>query len=474
MIDWDSILRDILHSWWMVVIAALTTGLIVGGILELRYKPLYRSSATFLIGRSGFSHQEIYDNLTQAETTTKQYAQVVSSSILRGRVCEDLGLPSFDASVNVSVVESTNLMILTVTADSPGKAFLINRSVYKNAKDLMGLFLDNVTMMELEAARIPGGPANALSLRHDMLLAALLGASAMVCLLAYISSLKETIKTPEDINRKVDTPLLGTIYYEKKHGCLRKKHFGKKRRSSALLVSNPMQSFGFLESYRMLSTRVRHALERGNKKVLMVVSISENEGKSTVCANLALSLAQQGKRVILIDCDFRKPSLYKIFETEVSEEADLGTAIREKRLPKFGKIASEQCLYTLFCRQPQMKIWDFKSLQFFNTVLKKLREHADYILIDSSPMAFVSDAEEYVTLADACLLVVRQDLMEASYINDAVDNLEDTGTELLGCVLNGVRRGVIQQAQAQSRYYGSVYGNYSHYRQNIGKKEEQG
>ena len=112
------------------------------------------------------SYQKIYDNLSQAEKTTKQYSQVVESSILRSRVCEELGLSSFDADVSVDTVESTNLMMMSVTADTPRKAFLINRSIRKNALDLMGFFLDGVTMMELEAARIPQEPINPLRPRR--------------------------------------------------------------------------------------------------------------------------------------------------------------------------------------------------------------------------------------------------------------------------------------------------------------------
>ncbi len=464
VIDWDCLLRDLMHGWWMIVLAALTAALLLGAVRELSYRPLYRASTTFVIGRAGFSYQQIYDNLNQAETTTKQYSQVVNSSILQSRVCEELGLPAFDASVSVKAVESTNLMVMSVTADSPRKAFLINRAVRASALDLMGFFLDGVTMMELEAAQIPERPINPLSLSRDMRLAALLGAAVMVVLLSLISYRKDTIKNPEDIGRKVDTHLLGTIYYEKKRRNPLQKRLNKRSRKTSLLLTNPMLSFGFLESYRMLAARVRLALDRGSRKVLMITSVSENEGKSTVSANLALAMAQEGKKVLLVDCDFRSPSLYKIFDMDVSEDEDLTVAIRNRRVPALGKIKRSPGVFTLFCRRPRMKPWDMDSLTFLADTLQQMREYVDYVLIDTSPMAFVSDSEEYAALTDASLLVIRQDLMEASYINDAVDNLEDTGTELIGCVFNGVRRGMVGRAQERSHYHGSAYGNYSHYR----------
>ncbi|MDO4974573.1 MAG: polysaccharide biosynthesis tyrosine autokinase [Eubacteriales bacterium] len=464
VIDWDCLLRDLLHGWWMILLGALTAALLMGGIRELRYQPRYLSSTTFVIGRAGFSYQQIYDNLNQAEQTTKQYAQVVNSSILRTRVCEELGLSSFDASVSVNTVKSTNLMVMSVTADSPRKAFLINRSVRKNALDLMAFFLTGVTMMELEEAQIPTSPMNPLRLSQDVRTAAIAGALLIAALLALISFRKDTIKNTEDVGRKVDTRLLGTIYFEKKRFNSRQQRFGKGKRKTSLLLTNPMLSFGFLESYRMLAARVRLALDRGGKKVLMITSVSENEGKSTVSANLALALAQEGKKVLLMDCDFRSPSLYKIFSAEVSEEEDLTNAIRSRRAPRVGGLKGTPGVFTVFSRRARPKPWDVDSLSFLAEFLQEMRGYVDYILIDTSPMAFVSDSEEYAALADASLLVVRQDLMEACYINDAVDNLEDTGTELIGCVFNGVRRGVVGRARERSHYHGSAYGNYSHYR----------
>ena len=400
--------------------------------------------------------------MNQAETTTKQYRQVVDSSILRARVCEDLDLPAFDASVSIKTIESTNLMVMTVTADSPREAFLINRSIRKNALELMGFFMEGVTMKELEAANIPNSPNNPLSPGRDMQIAGFLGAAAMAAILAAISYQKDTIKNPEDISRKVDARLLGTIYHERKRPSARKR--SKRKRHHSLLLDNPMLSFGFLESYRMLASRVRLAMEKTGKKVLMVTSVTENEGKSTISSNLAIALAQSGKRVLLIDCDFRKPSLYRIFEMKLSEEQDFTNAIRTRGAPQVLTFKPEPTLFLLFCRRGRGKPWDHDSLEHMLETIRRLSEKVDYVVVDSGPMALVSDSEEYAGWADASLLVVHQDLMEASYINDAIDNLEDAGSEVIGCVLNRMRHGLIGRARERSSYYGSAYGNYSHYR----------
>lgn len=459
--DWDCILNDILKSWWMVLLAALSAAFIAGSVQMMRYEPRYNTSTTFIIGKAGFSSDQIYDNLKQAETTVKQYAQVVNSSILKEKVCEELSLDSFDALVTVNEVNKTNLMVMTVSAKSPSQAFLINRSVRKNALELMGYFMDGVTMMELQAAVIPERPANPLSLSRNMRLSAMIAAAAMILLLGWISFRKDTIRTQEDISRKVDTRLLGTIYSEKKRN--------RKNRKSALLIDNPMLSFEFTESYRMLATRIRLAMEKKNAKILMVTSVSENEGKSTVAANLALALANEGKIVLLADFDFRKPSLYKIFGAKVTEENDITRLIENRKNIMVDTLPSAPRVYSAFSATPRENPWDKESMKYIDRFLKFVRNRVDYVIMDTSPTAFVSDSEEYAELADAALLVIRQDVMEATYINDAIDNLEETGTEVIGCVFNNVRRGLIGRTK-ESIHYGGSYNNYSHYR----KKQDNG
>ena len=158
------------------------------------------------------------------------------------------------------------------------------------------------------------------------------------------------------------------------------------------------------------------------------------------------------------------PLLYKIFETKVSEDQTLTNAIRRKSVPQIIPFHSEPSLFLLFCRKARIKPWDKESQEYLVNMIEKMRDSLDYVVVDSGPMALVPDSEEYAGWMDACLLVIHQDMMEASYINDAIDNLEDTGSELIGCVLNGMRRGVLGRAKERSNYYGSAYGNDSHYR----------
>ena len=458
-IDWDCLFRDLFREWWLILLTGVTAALLTGAVFQLRYVPAYTAKTTFVISQTGFSYDKVSGNLAQAGTTTEQFKQVVNSSILQKQVCEDLGISGFGASVSIDTIESSNLMVMEVTSSSPKMAYEISRSVIDNSMELMGYFLKGVTMKELQSTVIPEQPSNPLNLARYMGYAAAAGIIVMIFILTLISIYKDTIKNVEDVSLKVDTKLLGTVYYEKKRS-----HGTKKAaKKFSLLLTNPMLSFMYVESYRMLATRVRFAMDSEERKVLLVTSVSENEGKSTVAANIAVALAQEGKNVLLVDCDFRKPAQYKIFKSRCPKNCDFCISVSQKQVVKAVKLDQVSGLSVVFGKKPIGSQLDKDSFAYLEKIVKSMRKQHDYVILDTSPMAFVADTEEYATLADASLLVIRQDVMETCYINDAIDTLENTGTKLIGCVFNGVRRGLMEKTGAYANYGASSYSKYSHY-----------
>lgn len=468
-IDWDCMFRDLLREWWLILLTGVMAALMTGAVLQLRYVPEYTAKTTFVISQTGFSYDQVSGNLSQAGTTTAQFEQVVNSRILQKQVCEDLKLSGFDASIHIDTIESSNLMVMEVTSSSPRMAYEISRSVIDNSMELMGYFLDEVTMKELQSTVIPEEPSNPLKLVQYREYAAVAGIVVMILILALISVYKDTVKNVGDVSLKIDTKLLGTVYYEKK----RKRGTKKNAKKFSLLLTNPMLSFMYVESYRMLATRVRFSMDAEERKVLLVTSVSENEGKSTVAANIAVALAQEGKKVLLVDCDFRKPAQYKIFKFRCTKTCDFCIAVSEKQVVKAVKQENVSGLSVVFGKRAIGSQLDKDSFSYLEKIVKSMRSQYDYVILDTSPMAFVADTEEYASLADASLLVIRQDVMETCYINDAIDNLENTGTRLIGCVFNGVRQGLMGRTGVYGNYGTGTYSKYSHYNKSGSKAGNQ-
>lgn len=84
--------------------------------------------------------------------------------------------------------------------------------------------------------------------------------------------------------------------------------------------------------------------------------------------------------------------------------------------------------------------WNKKEYATIAKTIEQMKQYVDYIILDTSPAALISDTEEYAALADAALIVIRQNTTEVCYINDTIDDLNDAGTKVIGCVLNSVQK----------------------------------
>ncbi len=454
--DIDCIIRDIIKQWWVILLAAVAAALLAGAYRTITYTPRYTTMTTFAVGKSGFSTNLAYDNLRSAETMTTKFTQIANSSVLKKRVCEELGLSWFSAEVYVSTIPESNLMTMIVTADSPRTAYLISNEVMEQTIELTAEMVDQMAIKVLMAPSIPMAPSQPLETKESMKDAAIIGAAIMVCIFALLSYLKDTIKSPVEASSKLDTRLLASIYHENKYKTLSDKLHQKQ---FALNINNPAVSFSYVESIQMMATRVRSALENQNKQVVMVTSISENEGKSTVAANLALALNREGKRVVLIDCDFRKPSQYKIFDMNKEElETDgLTDQLLGKSKLKFHECGDEKRLWLMCNIKPFQNFLNHKTIDRMKMVIEQLCSKVDYIIIDTSPMALASDGEALADFVQSTLLVVQQDMIEAKYINDVLDRLSATNTQVLGCVLNNVRPGLFKKKSGYGSYYAHNY-----------------
>lgn len=455
VIDWEVLLRDVFRQWLVILLVALACGLLFGTFRQVSYRPQYETSCTFVVGKSGFSSNMMADNLKSAEIMTARFSQITGSSVLKKAVCQELGTESFEAGVRVSVVEASNLMTLSVTADSPRNAYLYIRSVMENALELSEEMAENISVRVLQEPSVPEEAVNPLRIGSDMMKAAAVSAVAMSLLFAVLSYLKDTVKNEDDLKNKVDAKHLGTICHEKKRKVV---DASGKKTVYSLVIDNPSLSFSYVEGVRMAATRVQRELDKKGGKVLMVTSVTENEGKSTAAANLALALQQQGSSVLLIDCDFRQPSQYKLFDIPEAEQKknDLGTALKNKEKVKIVNAGAEKKLPVVFGTRSHRKMLNQQEADYLQRILEHLKKQVDYIILDSSPLAFVPESEVLANMADASLLVVRQDLIEACYINDTIDRLNATNGKVLGCIFNNVRTGFLNR----SREYGYYYGGY--------------
>ena len=452
-IDLISMLKDIGREWITILLLSIAAALFADIWICATYQPEYKTSTTFVVTAKGMN-SNIYQNLTSTKDLAQQFTEILGSNVLKKKVAQDIGVNSLDVETSVDLVPETNLITLSVKAKTAAESYRVLRSVMENYNTVSDYAIKNVIIETIQQPSVAMSPSNPLNEKRMVLKVFLIAAGCLIVLVAGISYIRDTIKNPGEVSSKLDTRLLGTIAYEKKSKSL---SMNRKKGYLSMLISNPLRSFAYVESSKMAASRVRSYMDKEQAKVLLVTSVMENEGKSTVAANLALSLAQEGNRVMLMDCDFRKPAQFKIFDVRDNEETDLGDVlINHKSADRIIRNWNDSNLYMILNKTSSNSIETLLKSTTLKQIIAFCRERMDYVVVDTSPLALVADTEELAQMTDASVLVVRQDTVLAKDINDAIDILNNTRGKVIGCILNGTAS---QSTCGNSHYrYGGHYG----------------
>lgn len=301
-ISWRGLCLELFRNLWMILITGAALWLGITGVHTLIYEPAYTSSATLVVTAKGES--SAYSSLSITSQMADVFGEVFQSTALRDRIIETVG-EEISGTITCTPITDTNLLTLSVSSPDPRQAYLFINSALENYEEVAGDVFSNASLQILQEPEVPSEPSNTswiMARRYLLIAAGMLAMAAVICLF-YL--LRFTVKSPDSASRLLDGTVRGTIPFESK-GIL-----GRKKTKKALLLNSPLVSMDFAEASRRAEAKVEYHMRRKGYQVLLVTSISENEGKSTVAANIALALAEKHKKVLLLDGDLRKPAQYK-------------------------------------------------------------------------------------------------------------------------------------------------------------------
>ncbi len=455
--EWNSLIRDILRNFWVVVLAALIAVMGIQVYEKSIYTPTYTSKA-ILVVRAKVGSSGIYSNLSSSNEMATIFTKVFNQPSMKKLAAENIGMTNFDGAISAEVTGTTNLLNISVESKTPELAFKLLSSlleVYPNISDTV--FTDAVIDV-ISNPNMPVSPSNSplITYRKYIVLVAMAFAAGLIVL---FSLLRETVKEEKGFSDKIDSELIGTVSHEKPHISLKEKLKKKKR---ALLINDAYSSLRFTEDYQKLATKLEYMNKRKEKKVFAVTSIAENEGKSTVAANIALALSGRGYKVALIDLDVRKPSMYKIFDyygDVKTEFADVLSNKVELSEFEFYRYRSTDLIiaFNKSSYEESHKLFDNTALE---NCIEVLREKMDFVILDTSPVSISADAVAVSSLAERTLLVIRTDTVAVRDVNDAILAIKDAGGRLAGCILNDVYKHFTlfgQMGSDETGYYGAYY-----------------
>lgn len=447
--------RYILRRFWMVAFSALVCVMAVFLVQNIASTPTYTSSVTFAV-TSRSTIGTTTNNIAVTGTVAGRFGQLLQSDIMKNAAAERLGMSSFPATISVDAPDNTNIVMMYVSASSPELAYKSTLAIIDCHKHYIDAVMKSAVLENINGPTIAVAPDSSSSRSTLLTLSAPLGALVMIFLLVMFCIREDTVHTSSGARHQIDGKLLATIRHERKHRTV-KSLFSRKKKS--LLISDPTCSFLYTETIHQLRILLERAKEVKHHQVFVIASCSENEGKSTIAANLALSLAQKHHKVLLLDGDLRKPAQSLIFDKHISHGKHFGSIVTNPFSKKALKEAIQHDtatnLYFLFSNSIERRKMEILSADTFRPIIDALRQEFSYIIIDTPPSGLFADAEVLADVSDASLLVVRQDLLPAIAINDTIDSLSTAKAEFMGIVLNNVH--AIRNPISSSNGYGYGY-----------------
>ena len=459
------LVKALLSRWAIVLLISVAVGVLAYVAADIRYEPVYKTRTTFVVTTKG-SSATVYSNLSSTNNLATVFTELLNSSMLKKTVVQEMGKDSFDAEIETTVIPGTNLITMTITASDPSTAFLAAQTIIEHHEDLTYKVVDNIILEVLQSPVVPVAPSNRAGSAEKMKLAMKAAAIIAILALAVQSCSHDTVRSEKEAQEKLDCDLLGAIPHERKHKTLRSY---LQQHKTSILVTSPLSGFRFVEAVRKLRRRVEKRM-RG-EKVLMITSLLENEGKSTVAVNLALTMEQAGKRVLIIDCDMHQPACSMILEQKNVTRGLHDYLQNRAALADVLVRYDNKDLYLLLERKSSVRSADLLGSRQMQDLLEWARETFDVVILDMPPVFVASDAEIMKEFADASMLVVRQHMAVAEGLNKAISALDNGKAKLIGCVLNNVYSNPLAGQVYGGGY--SHYGNYDHYKQYTRNSKEQ-
>lgn len=207
---------------------------------------------------------------------------------------------------------------------------------------------------------------------------------------------------------------------------------------SRLLIGNEQAAYEVSEAYKTCRTNITACLEEKQQKIVIVSSAMPNEGKSITCANLAISFAAKGDKVLLIDANLRNPSLQKFFQYSapfylvdvLQGKCEEGKAISPTQYEHLSimEVGTIPISPTELIGSKEMK-----------HLLQKVSDQYDYIFIDSAPINAVTDTVVLTSIVPNIFLVVRQGVTKNKDFNDALERLSFVRAKVIGVIMNDTK-----------------------------------
>ena len=487
---WDAALA---RSWLIVLVSLLCAVLVFVGTV-LMVDPLYQSSAMFYVNNSSISVGDASlsidsGDISASKSLVNTYIVILDTRETLSAVIDYAGINRSVSEVRDMVeakpIDETEVFRVVVTSASPKEADVIADAIAYILPKRISTIVEGTSAKVVDSPVIATRPSSPSYLMNT-LIGFLIGFVFSAGFVVFQELFDRTVRGEEDINQVCKHPILAAVpdmsapskgsshyyaYGNRKKG--NTPHVSKQAGSKQNALIGSQISFSASEAYKLLRTKLQFSFaDDNNCRVIGLSSALSGEGKSLTSINLAYTLSQLDKKVLLIDCDMRRPTLAD--KLSIRKKPGLssfltGQSQLHELIQNCGIVPEEDAFHVITAGQNPPNPIELLSSARMTRGLNALREIYDYIILDLPPVGEVSDALAVAKLTDGMLLVVRQNYCNRLILADVVRQFEFIESRILGVIQNCTYEGDRKYSKGYyknyyrryyKRYYGKTYGKY--------------
>jgi capsular exopolysaccharide synthesis family protein len=436
--------------WWVIaVLAAVGAG--IGYYDTQSATPMYRASSEMYVSLTrGDTVGELVQGSTYTRGLVESFVQLATTPKVLDPVVDDLGLNVSSRALAgaVSADSPLNTVIIKVTAVStnPDRAAAIANSVATHLSETVVELSPTsaegaatVTMNVVSPAVAPLHPFSP-NKKLDVATGLALGLALGFVIALVVSRLDTRVRTIKDIPTEPERAMLGVVPLDR----------SIRRHGGRAILEVPHSPLA--ESYRRVRTNLQFLNLATPLRVVVVSSAVPDEGKTMTSINLALTMAEQGKRVLLVDADMRRASVAA--ECGLEESAGLSTVlVGEATLEDVAQVWAAPTLRVVTAGTAPPNPGQLIESEAMSAFLHRARELYDFVVVDAPPLLAVTDAAVLAHRTDGVIVVAGSSKVRRHELDEALASLDAIEATVLGIVLNKVRR---SRSDGYAYSYGSA------------------
>lgn len=472
-IDLQRVFNALLKKSWLIGLVSVACAGLALLITILFVTPQYQSTAMFYVNNNSFSLGDAAASISTGDINAsrglvKSYIVILNTRETLNDVIDYAGVDysygQLKQMITAEAVDSTEIFKVVVTSPDPQEAELIASAVSYILPKRINSIIDGTSAKIVDSAVQPSSPSSPSYTRNAMS-GFLMGLAISAFAVALQVVLDVTVRTEEDVVQNCKYPILASVPDMSNPGkggygyaYDRKKKTAQTPGKQPVMIGKEM-SFDATESYKLLRTKLQFAFADENAShIIGITSGLSGEGKSLTAINLAHSLSQLGKRVVLIDCDMRRPTLAE--KLQIQKKPGLSNFLTGQcsldDLTQFCGIKGDENAFLVVAAGPNPpNPVELLSSGKMSKLLRGLRKVCDYVIMDLPPVEEVSDALAVANETDGILMVARESRCDRIILRDTIQQLEFVGAKILGVVYNGASVGGTKYGK---KYYYKRYG----------------